>query len=86
MSITGQTWIMAGWRTRRRLHSRDHRGPGGVGRASDVLEAWSEWMFLSEPEHESIRPYDQLSPSVQNEDAPSLTAIHSAARARAESS
>jgi hypothetical protein len=60
------------------------RAKGEGTQASDVHDAWSAWMSGSEPEHESIRPYDELSPSVQDEDAPFLTAIRSAARARAE--
>lgn len=60
------------------------RAKGEGTQASDVHDAWSAWMSRSEPEHESIRPYDELSPSVQEEDAPFLTAIHSAARLRAE--
>ncbi|CAM3385372.1 hypothetical protein BST27_28645 [Mycobacterium intermedium] len=60
------------------------RAKGEGTRAADVHDAWSAWMSRSEPDHESIRPYDQLAPSVQEEDAPFLTAIRSAARARAE--
>jgi hypothetical protein len=60
------------------------RAKGEGTQAADVHDAWSAWMSRSEPDHESIRPYDQLAPSVQEEDAPFLTAIHSAARARAE--
>ena len=60
------------------------RAKGEDTQASDVHDAWSAWMSRTEPEHESIRPYDELSPSVQEEDAPFLTAIHRAARARAE--
>lgn len=59
------------------------RAKGEGTQASDVHDAWSAWMSRSEPSHESIRPYDQLAPSVQREDAPFLTAIHGAARARA---
>lgn len=59
------------------------RAKGESTRAADVHDAWSAWMSRNEPGHESIRPYDQLAPSVQEEDAPFLTAIHSAARARA---
>lgn len=60
------------------------RAKGEDTQAADVHDAWSAWMSRSEPDHESIRPYDQLAPSVQDEDAPFLIAIHSAARARAE--
>ncbi|SLD66911.1 Uncharacterised protein [Mycobacteroides abscessus subsp. abscessus] len=60
------------------------RAKGEGTRAADVHDAWSAWMSRNEPDHESIRPYDQLAPSVQEEDAPFLTAIHSAARLHAE--
>ena len=60
------------------------RAKGEGTQAADVHDAWSAWMSRSEPDHESIRPYNQLAPSVQEEDAPFLSAIHSAARARAE--
>lgn len=59
------------------------RAKGEGTQAADVHDAWSAWMARSEPDHESIRPYDQLSPSVQKEDAPFLAAIHSAARTHA---
>jgi hypothetical protein len=59
------------------------RAKGEGTQASDVHDAWSAWMSRSEPDHESIRPYDQLARSIRNDDAPFLTAIHSAARARA---
>ncbi|GAB7068259.1 hypothetical protein H7J06_17610 [Mycobacterium hodleri] len=59
------------------------RAKGESTQASDVHDAWSAWMSRSEPEHESIRPYDELSPSVKKEDAPFLAAIQRAARNRA---
>ena len=39
-------------------------------------------MARTDPTHESIRPYDELAPSVRDEDAPFLTAIRQAARTR----
>lgn len=62
------------------------RAKGEGTQAADVHDAWSAWMSRSDPDHESIRPYDQLAPSVQREDAPFLTAIRGAARARSERS
>lgn len=59
------------------------RAKGEDTRPADVHDAWSAWMSRSEPDHESIRPYDQLPLSVQKEDTPFLTAIHAAARFRA---
>lgn len=58
------------------------RAKGAGTQASDVHDAWSAWMSRSEPDHGSIRPYDQLSPSVQAEDAPFLAAIRQAAEIR----
>lgn len=60
------------------------RAKGQHTQASDVHDAWSAWMSRSRPDHESIRPYEQLAPTVQAQDAPFLTAIRRAARVRAE--
>ncbi len=60
------------------------RAKGEDTRSSDVHDAWSAWMYRGEPDHESIRPYAELAPSVQEEDMPFLKAIHAAARLRAE--
>jgi hypothetical protein len=59
------------------------RAKGQNTQASDVHDAWSAWMSRNQPEHESIRPFEQLAPTVQAQDAPFLTAIRSAARVRA---
>jgi len=59
------------------------RAKGEGTQAADVHDAWSAWMPRTDPAHESIRPYDQLAPSVQEEDAPFLAAIHKAALAQA---
>jgi hypothetical protein len=58
------------------------RVKGRATQAADVHDAWSAWMSRREPDHESIRPFDQLSPTVQAEDAPFLTAIRRAAEIR----
>jgi hypothetical protein len=58
------------------------RVKGKATEAADVHDAWSAWMSRSEPDHESIRPFDQLSPTVQAEDAPFLNAIRQAAEVR----
>lgn len=60
------------------------RAKGESTQAADVHDAWSAWMSRSLPDHESIRPYDQLPSSVQSEDTPFLIAIRSAARIRAQ--
>jgi hypothetical protein len=58
------------------------RVKGEATEAADVHDAWSAWISRGEPDHESIRPFDQLSPTVQAEDAPFLTAIRRAAEIR----
>lgn len=58
------------------------RVKGEATEAADVHDAWSAWISRSEPHHESIRPFDQLSPTVQAEDAPFLIAIRRAAEIR----
>lgn len=58
------------------------RVKGAATQAADVHDAWSAWMSRSEPEHDSIRPFDQLSPTVQAEDLPFLAAIRRAADIR----
>lgn len=60
------------------------RAKGEDTQASDVHDAWSAWMSNTDPDHESIRPYEFLEPSVRDEDKPFLTAIRLAARARVE--
>lgn len=45
----------------------------------DVHNAWSAWMISSDPNHESIKPYDELSPDVKREDEPYLNAIRAVA-------
>jgi hypothetical protein len=52
----------------------------GVGvTAADVHDAWAAWMQERDPNHDALQPYDDLQPEVQNEDAPFLQAIKSAA-------
>lgn len=60
------------------------RAKGEDTQASDVHDAWSAWMTRRKPDHDSLRPFEQLAASVQSEDAPFLTAIHRAAASRAE--
>lgn len=45
----------------------------------DVHNAWSAWMIGSDPNHESIRPFNELSPEVQAEDEPYVNAIRTVA-------
>lgn len=59
------------------------RVKGRATEAADVHDAWSAWMSRREPGHGSVRPFDQLAPTVQAEDAPFLIAIRRAADIRA---
>lgn len=58
------------------------RAKGEETEASDVHDAWSAWMARTNPDHESIRPFEQLPASVQSEDTPFLVAIRAAALRR----
>lgn len=48
--------------------------------AEDVHNAWVAWMADREPTHESLVPFDELSPGVADADIPFLKAIRSASR------
>lgn len=48
----------------------------------DVHDAWVAWMEMREQTHESMRPFDDLSPAIQSEDAPFVEAIHRVAAMR----
>jgi len=47
--------------------------------ARDIHNAWAAWMSTRDPHHESIVPYDDLSPDVRREDDPYLAAVRSVA-------
>jgi hypothetical protein len=36
----------------------------------DVHDAWSAWKAMTDPDHESIQPVEQLDAGVQREDEP----------------
>jgi hypothetical protein len=44
----------------------------------DVHNAWAAWMALSNPSHESIRPFDQLDAATKREDEAFVVAIREA--------
>ncbi len=44
-----------------------------------VHDAWSAWKAMTDPGHESIRPFDELGTEVQREDEPFVAAIREAA-------
>ncbi len=43
--------------------------------ARNVHDAWSAWMSQSDPEHDSIKPFERLSEDVQAQDEPFAEAI-----------
>ena len=47
----------------------------------DVHNAWAAWKAPIDPDHESIRPFAELSLSVQAEDDPYVEAIRAEAQA-----
>jgi hypothetical protein len=48
--------------------------------AADVHNAWAAWMTArGQGDHQSVVPFEQLSPEVQQEDSPFLTAIRQVA-------
>jgi hypothetical protein len=48
--------------------------------ARDIHNAWAAWMSTKDPHHESIVPYDDLSPDVRREDDAYVAAVRSVAR------
>lgn len=45
----------------------------------DVHNGWAAWMIDNEPNHESIKPFNELSADVKSEDEPYLQAIRAVA-------
>jgi hypothetical protein len=54
---------------------------GETATREDVHDAWSVWRSREQPEHCSVRPFDELSAEVQASDDPYVQAIHQAAQA-----
>jgi hypothetical protein len=50
--------------------------------AADVHNAWSAWMQTREPNHESLRPFEELDHQRQVADEPYVDAIRAVSRAR----
>lgn len=46
----------------------------------DVHNAWAAWMTQRDPAHDSIKPFSDLSETVQQEDKPFTEAIRQVAR------
>ncbi|MDP9439308.1 MAG: hypothetical protein M3P49_11265 [Actinomycetota bacterium] len=45
----------------------------------NVHDAWSAWMSESNPRHDSVRPFEQLTENVQAQDEPFAEAIRKVA-------
>lgn len=58
------------------------RAKGADTQAADVHDAWSAWMVGVDPDHESLRPFEELDAETRREDSPFLTAIRAAAALR----
>lgn len=48
--------------------------------AEDVHNGWAAWQTMRGEDHESLRPFDELSPSTRQEDLPFVDAIRAVAR------
>ena len=53
---------------------------GEATTASDVHDAWCAWMLTVHPDHQSLRPFAELTTDVQRMDDLYLGAIHAVAR------
>ncbi len=49
---------------------------------ADVHNAWSAWMQTTHPDHQSLRPFEELDPETQAADEPYAAAIRAASRTR----
>lgn len=52
---------------------------GSSTTSADVHNAWSAWMSKTNPNHESIKPFDELPHETRQEDSPFVQAIRSVA-------
>jgi hypothetical protein len=50
--------------------------------AADVHDAWAVWMRERNPEHPSLKPFDELDPATQRADEPFVEAIRMAVAGR----
>ena len=50
----------------------------------DVHDAWAAWMSGQDPQHQSLKPFGELTADVQAADRPYLDAIRAVARAQAQ--
>jgi hypothetical protein len=63
-----------------RLYAVLARAKGESTTSADVHDAWAAWSLGRGDDHESVTPYDELPPSVKQEDEPFLRAIRTVAR------
>ncbi|MGI8414121.1 MAG: DUF7701 domain-containing protein [Solirubrobacteraceae bacterium] len=54
---------------------------GEAVEASDVHNAWAAWMQDREPNHEALRPFDELDRETREADSPFVVAIRAVASA-----
>lgn len=47
--------------------------------ASDVHNAWAAWMQQREPDHDALRPFDELDEKTRKADSPFVLAIRAVA-------
>jgi hypothetical protein len=52
---------------------------GAATEAADVHNAWTVWMLEIDPDHRSIRPFDELDAQTQAADTPFVEAIRAVA-------
>jgi hypothetical protein len=55
---------------------------GEAVQASDVHNAWAAWMQERDPDHEALRPFQELDKETREADSPFVLAIRAVASAR----
>jgi hypothetical protein len=63
-----------------RLYALLALAKGEAVTAEDVHNAWSAWMQDRDPDHDALRPFDELDGPTQAADEPYVEAIRAAAR------
>lgn len=64
-----------------RLYALLARIKGQGVTTADVHDAWAVWMASSDPNHQSLKPFDELDAKTQAADEPYAAAIRAAAAA-----
>lgn len=65
-----------------RLYALLARVKGERVTSEDVHDAWVLWMLREDPQHSSIKPFNELGPSTRREDSPFVDAIRAVAKDR----